>query len=69
MQGAAQIVPSRPSSGQIVPKTLFGEKYVSLVIPEAPAPESIRTGDVIDQTKTATEVEAGWRRSVDRKRR
>lgn len=45
-------------TGQIVPKTLFGEKYVSLVIPEAPASESMQAGDVIDQTKTATEVEA-----------
>ena len=45
-------------TGQIVPKTLFGEKYVSLVIPDAPASDSLQPGDVIDQTKTATEVEA-----------
>jgi len=45
-------------TGQIVPKTLFGEKFVSLVIPESPSSESIEAGDVIEQTKTATEVEA-----------
>ena len=45
-------------TGQIVPKTLFGEKYVSLEIPEASTGESIKAGDVIEQTDTATEVEA-----------
>lgn len=45
-------------TGQIVPKTLFGEKYVSLEIPENSSGESIQAGDVIEQTDTATEVEA-----------
>jgi len=48
-------------TGSIIPKTLFGEKYVSLVIPEGSAPSDerhIEAGDVIEQTKTATEVEA-----------
>ena len=44
-------------SGSIVPKTLFGEKYVSLVIPDAPAKDHIETGDVIERTAIATEVE------------
>ena len=35
-------------TGQIVPKTLFGEKYVSLVIPDASASDSLQPGDVID---------------------
>lgn len=45
-------------TGQIVPKTLFGEKFVSLVIPESASSDSIEAGDVIEQTETATEVEA-----------
>jgi phospholipid/cholesterol/gamma-HCH transport system substrate-binding protein len=45
-------------TGQIVPKTLFGEKFVSLVIPESASTDSIEAGDVIEQTETATEVEA-----------
>jgi len=44
-------------TGSIVPKTLFGEKYVSLVVPENPSPEPIRTGTVIKRTAVATEVE------------
>ncbi|WP_300641365.1 MCE family protein [Nocardioides sp.] len=45
-------------TGQIIPKTLFGEKYVSLEIPENSSGESIQAGDVIEQTQIATEVEA-----------
>jgi phospholipid/cholesterol/gamma-HCH transport system substrate-binding protein len=44
-------------TGSIVPKTLFGEKYVSLVVPENASPEPIRTGTVIKRTAVATEVE------------
>ena len=44
-------------TGSIVPKTLFGEKYVSLIIPEDPAPEAIQAGDTIERTAVATEVE------------
>ena len=46
-------------TGAIVPKTLFGEKYVSLEIPEgtsADAP-SIKAGAVIDRSTLGTEVE------------
>lgn len=45
-------------SAQILPKTLFGEKYVSLEIPNDPAPQSIKAGDVIAQSKVAIELEA-----------
>ncbi|WP_241153824.1 MCE family protein [Nocardioides pantholopis] len=45
-------------TGAIVPKTLFGEKYVSLVVPEQPAAKPIRTGQTIKRTRVATEVEA-----------
>ena len=44
-------------TGSIVPKTLFGEKYVSLVVPEDPAPQPIEAGTVIKRTAVATEVE------------
>ncbi len=43
-------------SGSIVPKTLFGEKYVALVPPATPG-ESIEVGAVIKPTVVATEVE------------
>jgi phospholipid/cholesterol/gamma-HCH transport system substrate-binding protein len=44
-------------TGSIVPKTLFGEKYVSLVVPEDPSPQPIQAGKVIKRTAVATEVE------------
>jgi phospholipid/cholesterol/gamma-HCH transport system substrate-binding protein len=45
-------------TGSIVPKTLFGEKYVSLVVPDSPEDDSLRAGDVITKTQVPTEVEA-----------
>ncbi len=45
-------------TGSIVPKTLFGEKYVALVVPDQPAAAPIAAGDVITRTAVATEVEA-----------
>jgi phospholipid/cholesterol/gamma-HCH transport system substrate-binding protein len=44
-------------TGSILPKTLFGEKYVSLVVPSDPAPAAIRPGAVIPRTAVATEVD------------
>ncbi|QDH11094.1 MCE family protein [Nocardioides dongxiaopingii] len=44
-------------TGSIVPKTLFGEKYVSLVIPER-ADGVLAEGDTISRTVVSTEVEA-----------
>lgn len=46
-------------TGSIVPKTLFGEKYVSLVAANGTQPPAkhIVAGDVIKRTKVATEVE------------
>lgn len=43
-------------TASIVPKTLFGEKYVSLLVPDEPS-ASIRAGDTITQTRVSTEVE------------
>lgn len=44
-------------SGSIVPKTLFGEKYVSLIVPEGPLADPIQVDTVIDRTDVSTEVE------------
>ena len=44
-------------TASIVPKTLFGEKYVSLIIPDAPAEKPISAGATIERTRVATEVE------------
>lgn len=44
-------------TGAIVPKTLFGEKYVSLVVPDDPDSSHIEPGATIDRTQVATEVE------------
>src|SRR3978361_1297647 len=45
-------------TGAIVPKTLFGEKYVSLVVPhDQPAPTSLRPGTTITRTDVPVEVQ------------
>jgi phospholipid/cholesterol/gamma-HCH transport system substrate-binding protein len=44
-------------TGAIVPKTLFGEKYVSLEVPADPSPEHIKAGTTIERTQVAIEVE------------
>ena len=44
-------------TGAIVPKTLFGEKYVSLVVPDDPDADHIEPGATIERTQVATEVE------------
>jgi phospholipid/cholesterol/gamma-HCH transport system substrate-binding protein len=45
-------------TGSIVPKTLFGEKYVSLEIPEgSTAEDALRAGDTIERTEVSIEVE------------
>jgi phospholipid/cholesterol/gamma-HCH transport system substrate-binding protein len=54
--GQAHIIPSNVTA-RIVPKTLFGEKYVALQVPRDPSPRSIRAGDVIRQSRVAIEVE------------
>lgn len=42
----------------IVPKTLFGEKYVDLRIPDSPSKDRIADGDVIRQSTTSVEIGA-----------
>jgi phospholipid/cholesterol/gamma-HCH transport system substrate-binding protein len=46
----------RNTDAQILPKTLFGEKYVALQVPEQPQ-GTIQAGDTIEQGKVAIEVE------------
>jgi phospholipid/cholesterol/gamma-HCH transport system substrate-binding protein len=44
-------------TASIVPKTLFGEKYVSLIVPDDPSSTPIKAGDTITRTVVSTEVE------------
>jgi phospholipid/cholesterol/gamma-HCH transport system substrate-binding protein len=46
-------------SARLLPKTLFGEKFVDLVIPSQPSPRRLGEGDVItaDRSSTAIELE------------
>jgi phospholipid/cholesterol/gamma-HCH transport system substrate-binding protein len=45
------------ASARILPKTLFGEKFVALQVPAAPSPRSIQAGDVIRESHVGIEVE------------
>lgn len=54
--GAMDAIPADVTA-KIVPKTLFGEKYVELVLPDAPSSQALAAGDVIDQTEVPVEVE------------
>ena len=40
-------------TARLLPKTLFGERFVSLELPEAPAEERLADGDVIGQDRTS----------------
>ena len=44
-------------TARILPKTLFGEKYVALQVPSSPSSVSIKAGDVIRESRVAIEVE------------
>ena len=44
-------------TARILPKTLFGEKYVALQVPAHPSSRSIRAGDVIRESRVAIEVQ------------
>jgi phospholipid/cholesterol/gamma-HCH transport system substrate-binding protein len=47
-----ELIPQNVSA-RLLPKTLFGEKYVDLVLPEDPAEDHLSEGDVIPQDRTA----------------
>jgi phospholipid/cholesterol/gamma-HCH transport system substrate-binding protein len=42
---------------EILPTTLFGQKFISFVMPDAPADASLEDGDVIPQDRVDTNVE------------
>src|SRR4051794_23850942 len=44
-------------TARLLPKTLFGERFVSLVPPEAPTPARLADGDVIGQDRTQNAIE------------
>ncbi|MCA0146044.1 MCE family protein [Blastococcus sp. LR1] len=44
-------------SARLLPKTLFGERFVSLELPEQPASERLADGDVISQDRTKNAIE------------
>ncbi len=44
-------------TGAIVPKTLFGEKYVSLVVPRDPSSRPLQPGATITRTRVPVEVQ------------
>lgn len=54
-----QLIPDNVSA-RLLPKTLFGEKYVSLVLPQRPSARALSAGDVIpqDRSQAARELDA-----------
>ncbi|HEY0805162.1 MAG TPA: MCE family protein [Pseudonocardiaceae bacterium] len=44
-------------TAQLLPKTLFGERYVDLVVPGTASPRHIASGDVIGQDRTTEGIE------------
>lgn len=53
---AVPLVPAKVSA-RLLPKTLFGERFVDLVAPQGPAGRAIREGDVIPQDRTSVAIE------------
>jgi phospholipid/cholesterol/gamma-HCH transport system substrate-binding protein len=41
----------------LIPKTLFGERYVQLSLPDSPVTDPIRAGDVIQQDRSTNAIE------------
>lgn len=54
--GQAELVPSNVSA-RFLPKTLFGERFVALEIPENTSSRSLSDGDVITQDQTTDAIE------------
>ncbi|GAA5160267.1 MULTISPECIES: MCE family protein [Amycolatopsis] len=49
-------IPSNVSA-RLLPKTLFGERYVALQLPERPSHEPLAAGDVIPQDRSSSAIE------------
>lgn len=54
--GKAKLIPAN-SSARLLPKTLFGERYVSLLMPSSPSQKTLHSGDVIEQDTSSQSVE------------
>jgi virulence factor Mce-like protein len=54
--GQARRIPANVEA-RILPKTLFGEKFVDLVLPNRPAPQHLTAGDVIPQDRSRNAIE------------
>lgn len=50
------MIPAKVSA-RLLPKTLFGERYVALQLPERPHSGTIAAGDVIEQDRSAASIE------------
>ena len=50
------LIPAKVSA-RLLPKTLFGERYVDLVPPAGASGRSLRAGDVIPQDRTTVAIE------------
>jgi virulence factor Mce-like protein len=53
---SAKLIPENVSA-RFLPKTLFGERFVSLEIPDKPSSKTLANGDVIPQDRTSSAVE------------
>jgi phospholipid/cholesterol/gamma-HCH transport system substrate-binding protein len=47
----------RNVTARLLPKTLFGQRYVSLILPDVPDPTALDEGDVIDQDAGGRSIE------------
>ncbi|MFE4498969.1 MCE family protein [Rhodococcus sp. NPDC056743] len=54
----AELIPS-DATARLLPKTLFGERYVSLIIPEGTTAPPISAGTVLHQDKSGNAIEVG----------
>ncbi|MDV8070395.1 MCE family protein [Rhodococcus sp. IEGM 1366] len=54
----AELIPS-DATARLLPKTLFGERYVSLIIPEGTTAPPLSAGTVLHQDKSGNAIEVG----------
>ncbi|MFZ2174847.1 MAG: MCE family protein [Rhodococcus sp. (in: high G+C Gram-positive bacteria)] len=54
----AELIPSN-ATARLLPKTLFGERYISLIVPEGDAAPPIQPGDTLLQDKSGNAIEVG----------
>ncbi|RVW01121.1 MCE family protein [Rhodococcus xishaensis] len=52
------LIPSN-ATARLLPKTLYGERYVDIVIPDDPSPNPIQAGGTIHQDKSGNAIELG----------